>query len=297
MKRKFEYYVLGGDGIGMRFVLLIACFFALLFSIGGYVATIKPLNLIESIFSNVPQVTILDGKIISPVYASRKFGTFVGDVEFNTAVIFVSPENLMTSSLVYLTQTQIFVRNVSEQYAPSQITKYGVPVKTPSGIYYEIKVNQFNDQVFSSSGAFKKIKNALGLICIALGVLIFVVLIADFLFTYLIVLLLSLILRLKLTVAQLGRLLVVPWTILIVGSFAMTATKTSFVFWWLSIIVRVLTPSIYVGQSQENLFVFLMPVWWLILAFAFVIFVIYIVWASGLSLYIERRNELFNKKK
>lgn len=297
MKRKFEYYVLGGEGIGMRFVLLIACFFALLFSIGGYMATIKPFNAIETIFSKVPQVTILDGKIISPVYASKKFGTFFGDVEFNTAVIFVNPENLMTSSLVYLTQTQIFVRNPNEKYVPSHIAKYGVPVNTPSGVYYEIKVNQFKDQVFSPSGAFEKIKNILGLVFIAIGVLIFFVLIADFLFTYIIALLIGLLLRLKLTVAQLGRLLVVPWTILIIGSFAMTATKTSFVFWWLSIAIRLLTPSISVGHSQENLFVFLMPMWWIILVFVFIIFIIYIVWASGLSLYIERRDELFNKKK
>ena len=105
MKRIINYYVLGGQGIGIRFVLLIACFFALLFSISSYVVLSKKLDLLDSLFSHLPQVTILDGKIVSPVYASQKFHTMVGDIEFNTASVFVNPAELMTQSKIYITQT------------------------------------------------------------------------------------------------------------------------------------------------------------------------------------------------
>lgn len=297
MKRIINYYVLGGQGIGMRFVLLIACFFALLFSISSYVVLSKKLDLLDSLFSHLPQVTILDGKIISPVYTSQKFHTMVGDIEFNTASVFVNPAELMTQSKIYITQTQILIYSFNENYVPDRIQKISKPFNTPGGMYREIQVNKLEDQVFSVQGFLKKAKSLIALGNILIGIIIFIMLLADFLLTYLIVLFINFFLRLSLTAAQLGRLLVVPWGILVSGSFILTAMKKTLVLWWISCIVRSYTPVIPVGRAHENLMVYVMPMWWLILVLLFVVFIIYFMWASSLSLYKERRDEELKKRK
>lgn len=296
MKRIINSYVFAGQGIGMRFALLVACFFALLIGIGTYVATLNPLNKLEESLKEIPQITVLEGKIISPIYADKKIPTILGTLEFNTAVSFITPETLITDAMVYVTQTQVFVKSPNERVIPMQFRAISRPIDTKNGIYREVKVSHFQDRVFSPIAAIQKVKSVLGLGSIALGIIVFTALIFDFLLTYAIVLFLNLFMRLKLTIAQLGRLLVVPWTFLIIGSFILTAMKKSLITWWVSLFLRMTTPSVQSRFSTENAFVYFMPSWWMIILLAFGILTVYIVWASGLSLYKERRDELFKKE-
>lgn len=296
MKRIINSYVFAGQGIGMRFALLVACFFALLIGIGTYVATLNPLNKLEESLKEIPQITVLDGQIISPIYANKKIPTILGTFEFNTAVSFITPEALITDAMVYVTQTQVFVKSPNERVIPMQFRAISQPIDTKNGIYREVKVSHFQDRVFSPIAAIQKVKSVLGLGSIALGIIVFTALIFDFLLTYAIVIFLNLFMRLKLTIAQLGRLLVVPWTFLIIGSFILTATKKSLITWWIALYVRMVSPAVQIGYSTENSFAYAMPMWWMIILLAFGILTVYIVWASGLSLYKERRDELFKKE-
>ncbi len=296
MKRIINSYVFAGQGIGMRFALLVACFFALLIGIGTYVATLNPLNKLEESLKEIPQITVLDGQIISPIYANKKIPTILGTLEFNTAVSFITPEALITDAMVYVTQTQVFVKSPNERVIPMQFRAISQPIDTKNGIYREVKVSHFQDRVFSPIAAIQKVKSVLGLGSIALGIIVFTALIFDFLLTYAIVIFLNLFMRLKLTIAQLGRLLVVPWTFLIIGSFILTATKKSLITWWIALYVRMVSPAVQIGYSTENSFAYAMPMWWMIILLAFGILTVYIVWASGLSLYKERRDELFKKE-
>lgn len=296
MKRIINSYVFAGQGIGMRFALLVACFFALLIGIGTYVTTLNPLNKLEESLKEIPQITVLDGQIISPIYADKKIPTILGTFEFNTAVSFITPEALITDAMVYVTQTQVFVKSPNERVIPMQFRAISQPIDTKNGIYREVKVSHFQDRVFSPIAAIQKVKSVLGLGSIALGIIVFTALIFDFLLTYAIVIFLNLFMRLKLTIAQLGRLLVVPWTFLIIGSFILTATKKSLITWWIALYVRMVSPAVQIGYSTENSFAYAMPMWWMIILLAFGILTVYIVWASGLSLYKERRDELFKKE-
>ena len=295
MKRIINSYVFAGQGIGLRFVLLVACFFALLLGIGTYVASLNPLNKLEESLQEIAQITVLDGQIVSPIYVDKEIPTVLGTVEFNTAVSFITPDALITDAMMYVTQTQVFVKSPNERVVPMQIRAISQAIDTKNGVYREVKVSQFQDRVFSPIAVIQKVKSLLGLGTIGLGIIVFVALIFDFLLTYAIVIFLNLFMRLKLTIAQLGRLLVVPWTALIIGSFILTAMKKSMITWWIALYIRMTTPSIQVGYSTENAFAHFMPMWWMMILLAFGVLTVYIVWASGLSLYKERRDELFKK--
>ncbi len=308
MKQKFEYYVLGGQGIGIRFVLVLALIVPILI---GLVAFCKAKGIYDNLyaeFAKLPAITILDGEIASPALLGEKvdmtlFGHPVS-VEFNTRYKSVDPTVININSDVYVTKTQILVRD--DKYINSVPGKYSPPstgVQTVNGDKFkEINVSQIpsflvNMNTLNIKEQIKKLSNITYLGIIAFIVILFFIMFFDFFVFYLVVLIVTPLTRTSLTVAQRGRLLVFPWIFLNLVMIVLNACHIYVVPWWAGVVLNMYSPKLPLsGGMPESVFGYIMPLWWTAsLAFVVMIFV-YFIYGSGLSLYKERREEL-NKER
>ncbi len=300
MKQRFEYYVLGGRGIGLRFVLLICAFFSIIASLSFYVVTQKLYDEAYEQVSQLPPITIIGGKIISPNFNAEKISFPYLTAELNTKIAKIEPAHSNIATDIYLTQTQFFVRdNQTFSFLPEVVQNEMKIVKMLDGsVFRELPIELLSDRIFSIQGYFKKLKSILGLINIGFYVTLFFVLLFDFFVFYGAIIILTPFTRTQLTAAQRGRLLVIPWALLISVLFGFAATGTIVVSWWLGIILNTYSPSMDFGNRiSESVFNHFAPMWWISVILFIIYLVIYFIWASGLSIYKERCDEAIKKVK
>ncbi len=295
MKRKFESYVLGGQGMGLRFVWLACTLLAIVIGLIVYVRLQKVYDVAYEKVLELPPFMVMDGEIVSPILEKQKIELPYVTAELNTALPAVHSEYKEIKTDVYLSRTQLLVRdNEVFKILPKDIKPKMNLVQFSDGkSYWVLPIDMLPDKVYSIQGYMKKLDSIIGLFSIAICALSFVVLLIDFFVFYGVILMMTPLTRTHLTIAQRGRLLVMPWLFMIGLMFCSSIVGTIIVPWWFGMILDAYSPLLNVNsQVTASLIEYIAPLWWCSIILFVVCVVIYFTWASGLSLYQERRDEM-----
>ncbi len=295
MKRLFEIYVLAGRGIGLRFILLVASLVALGISIFFYVRTVSALSILQTVFADIPNIVVMDGEIISPLYSQKRYETLLGTIEFNTQKHYILPSTTTTDAFIYITKTQIYIHENSGLIKRT-CNRFNLDaVRFANGnLYREIRTADIKNQYINVDVLIGKVKSLVGLFFIAFGITVFCLFVLDFFVFYLITLLFKFVFGLKLTTGQVGRLSIASWGLMAFIILVLNACKIVTTFWWLSIFLRFTGPSVVISGNMPPVSIVgqFFPMWWLSIFVFLGCLIIHFTWSTGLSLYKQRRDEL-----